>query len=198
MRLLHPFQKLTLPSKGVSWGLFWVILGGVTIAVIVMVQLWKQINEPEKQLGRSFYVLVILVAGIVGFMGTGRHIYRENALMTHRGMMAERTAAHWEAVRKAHENLLLPQVEGEEGSFLPGQNLFQTNCAICHAAATRLVGPSMVEVAPTYQGNHEALKQWIKNPGRKRMDYPAMTGFPHLTDKQLTDISDYVLQEEWN
>ena len=113
-------------------------------------------------------------------------------------MMAERTKAHWKAVKQAHENLLLPQVEGKEGSFLPGQNLFQTNCAVCHAATTRLVGPSMAEAAQIYRDNNEALKLWIKNPGRKRMDYPAMTGFPHLSDKQLTEISDYVLQKEWN
>jgi cytochrome c len=196
--IFGPLLFLTLPSKGVTWALFWVIMGGVTLAVIVMVQLWRLINTPEKQFENRFYVMVIMVAGIVGFMGTGRHIYRENALKTHREMMSERSAAHWEAVRLAHENLLLPEVEGQEGSFMPGQNLFQTNCAICHAAATRLVGPSMAEVTPDYLGNHEALKQWIKNPGRKRMDYPAMAGFPHLTEKQLTDISEYVLQEEWN
>ncbi len=196
--IFGPLLFLTLPSKGVTWGLFWVIMGGVTVAVIVLVQLWKLINQPEKQMGKRFYMLVILITGIIGFMGTGRHMYRENALKTHREMMAERTAAHWEAVMQAHENLLLPEVEGKEGSFMPGQNLFQTNCAICHAAATRLVGPSMAEVAPIYRDNNEALKQWIKNPGRKRMDYPAMTGFPHLTDKQLSDISEYVLQEAWN
>ena len=196
--IFGPLLFLTLPSKGVTWRLFWVIMGGVTVAVIVLVQLWKLINQPENQMGKRFYMLVILITGIIGFMGTGRHMYRENALKTHREMMAERTAAHWKAVMQAHENLLLPEVEGKEGSFMPGQNLFQTNCAICHAAATRLVGPSMAEVAPIYRDNNEALKQWIKNPGRKRMDYPAMTGFPHLTDKQLSDISEYVLQEAWN
>jgi cytochrome c1 len=30
------------------------------------------------------------------------------------------------------------------------------------------------------------------------MDYPAMTGFPNLTDQQLTDISNYVLETDWN
>jgi mono/diheme cytochrome c family protein len=29
------------------------------------------------------------------------------------------------------------------------------------------------------------------------MDYPPMAGFPHFTDKQLTDVANYVLQTDW-
>jgi cytochrome c len=125
-------------------------------------------------------------------------MYRESALKTHKTMMAERTTAHWAAVEKAHENLLMPSVETEDGTISPGEVLFKANCAVCHAANTRLVGPSMAESAPVYENNPEQLKEWIKTPGRKRMDYPAMTGFPNLTDQQLTDISEFVLKNEWN
>lgn len=195
--IFGPLLFLTLPSQGISWSLFWVIIAGVAIAVVVLVQLWKLLNDENEIIGRRFYIVTALFIAIVAFMGTGRHIYRENTLSTHKEMMSERTAAHWEMVRQAHENLLLPEIESEAGSFKPGQDLFQTNCAICHAANTRLVGPSMTEVVPLYRNDKDALKEWIKEPGRNRMDYPAMTGFPHLTDKQLTDISDYLLQEEW-
>jgi len=155
------------------------------------------INEVEKVPGKRFYLVLGLFSLLVAFMGTGRHMYREDALSTHKQMMAERTAYHWEQVSKAHENLLLPQVESEAGSFTPGQNIFETNCAICHAATTRLIGPAMTEAAPVYENNVEALKQWIKEPGRKRMDYPPMAGFPHFSDEQLTDVANYVLQTDW-
>ncbi len=196
--IFGPLLFLTLPSQGVTWTLFWVILGGVTIAVIVLVQLWKLINDEGPLTGKRFYLTVGLFAVLVAFMGTGRHVYRESALKTHKEMMAERTAAHWEAVRLAHENLLLPAVETETGIGNAGRNLFQTNCAVCHAAGTRLVGPPMAEVAPIYKNKIEELKQWIKAPGRKRMDYPAMAGFPHLSDAQLTQVAEYMLQEKWN
>ncbi len=196
--IFGPLLFLTLPSQGITWTLFWVILGGVTIAVIVMIQLWKLINDESNLLGKRFLVVAGLFALLVAFMGTGRHVYRESTLLTHKKMMAERTTAHWEAVRLAHENLLLPEAESEQGSSMPGQNLFQTNCAVCHAANTRLVGPAMAEVLPDYQNDPEGLKKWIKEPGRKRMDYPAMAGFPHFSDKQLTDIAEYLLQEAWN
>jgi cytochrome c len=195
--IFGPLLFLTLPAKGVTWGLFWVILAGATIAGIILYQLWKMINEVGKVPGKRFYIVLGLFTLLVAFMGTGRHMYRENAISTHKKMMAERTSVHWEEVRKAHENLLLPQVESETGSFTPGQDIFETNCAICHAPATRLIGPPMAEAALVYENNAEALKQWIKEPGRKRMDYPSMAGFPHFTEKQLSDVANYVLQTDW-
>ncbi|QGY48150.1 c-type cytochrome [Maribellus comscasis] len=195
--IFGPLLFLTLPTKGVTWGLFWVILAGVTVAVIILLQLWKVIKQNET-IGRRFYLILGLFTILVAFMGTGRHMYRESALKTHKTMMAERTAAHWGAVKKAHENVLMPSVETKEGAITPGEELFKNNCAVCHAANTRLVGPSMAEAAPVYDGNIEGLKQWIKKPGRKRMDYPAMTGFPNLSEQQLTDISNFVLQKDWN
>ena len=196
--IFGPLLFLTLPSKGISWNLFWVILAGVIIAVIVLVQLWKMANRSHIQLGKQFNVLIVLFVLLVLCMGTGRHMYRENALATHKGQMAERTRQHWEMVKKAHENLLLPETGLEEGEIMPGLHLFQVNCAICHSATTRLVGPPMAEVAPEYLGKNADLKSWIKKPGRKRMDYPQMTGFPQLNDQQLSDLAEYVINEEWN
>ena len=192
-----PLLFLTLPGKGVTWSLFWIISAGATAATIALFQLWKMLkrNEPT---GKQLYWVVGLFTVIVVLMATGRHLYRESALKTHKTMMVERTAAHWSAVEKAHKNLLMPSVETEKGTVSPGEVLFKTNCAVCHAAAVRLVGPSMAESAEVYRNNPEGLKKWIKQPGRKRMDYPAMTGFPQLTDEQLTDISKYVLEESWN
>lgn len=192
--IFGPLLFLTLPTKGITWGLFWVILGGVTVAVVILFQLWR-IMKREESIGKRFYVIVGLFTILIACMGTGRHMYRQSALKTHKTLMAERTAAHWEAVEKAHENVLMPSIETEEGTILPGENLFQTNCAVCHAANTRLVGPSMVEAASVYKNNINDLKQWIKEPGRKRMDYPAMVGFPQLNEQQLTDISNFILEK---
>ena len=195
--IFGPLLFLTLPTKGVTWGLFWVILGGVTVAIIVLVQLWK-LQKEDEIISKRFFVVIGLFALLVAFMGTGRHLYREGALKTHKELMAERTAAHWEAVKKAHENVLMPEVETKEGTVMPGEQLFQNNCSVCHAATTRLVGPPMTEASSIYENNIDGLKSWIKSPGRKRMDYPAMTGFPQLSDQQLTEVAQYVLQNSWD
>ena len=194
--IFGPLLLITLPSQGVTWGLLGVISGGVTVATIVIYQLWKLINEKKEIISRRFYVVVVLFFILVSFMGTGRHLYRENALTTHRQMMAERTAAHWEAVEKARNNELVPADETQT-LLSPGEQLYETNCSVCHAAAQRLVGPPLTEIVPIYENNLEALKQWIKEPGRKRMDYPPMAGFPNLNDQQLTNISNYLLQGKW-
>ena len=194
--IFGPLLFLTLPSHGVTWGLFWVISGGVTVASIVIFQLWKLINEKKEGLSSRFYWVVVLFTVLVGFMGTGRHLYRENALTTHKKMMAERTAAHWEAVKKAKNNNLTSAAE-TQASLSPGEQLFQTNCAVCHAAGQRLVGPPLTEIVPIYENNMQSLKQWIKDPGRKREDYPPMTGFPNLSDQQLTNIGNYLLKGNW-
>jgi cytochrome c len=166
------------------------------VASIVIYQLWKLINEKKEGLGRRFYFVVVLFTVLVGFMGTGRHLYRENALTTHKKMMAERTAAHWEAVEKAKNNNLMPAAETQT-ALSPGEQLFQTNCAVCHAVDQRLVGPPLTEIVPIYENKIDALKQWIKDPGRKREDYPPMTGFPNLSDQQLTNIGNYLLNKNW-
>lgn len=194
--IFGPLLFLTLPTHGVTWGLFLVISGGVIVASIVVYQLWKLINEKKEGLSGRFYWVVVLFTVLVGFMGTGRHMYRENALTTHKKMMAERTAAHWDAVEKAKNNDLVPAAEAT-ANLSPGAQLFENKCAVCHAANQRLVGPPLTEIVPIYENNMQALKEWIKDPGRKREDYPPMAGFPGLSDQQLTNIGNYLLKGSW-
>ncbi|MGQ8335094.1 c-type cytochrome [Sunxiuqinia sp. A32] len=195
--IFGPLLYLTLPSKGMSWSLFWVILGGALSALIGIYWMWRKMVKNEMGIDRKFWMIIASVVITILFMGTGRHIYRENALSTHKDLMAEKTKAHWENVEKAHQNLLVPKETLEAISSSPGQELFQSHCAVCHAANTRLVGPPMADLSPLYEGKQEDLNSWIKAPGRKRMDYPQMTGFPQLTDEQLSEISKFVLENDW-
>jgi cytochrome c len=56
--IFGPLLFLTLPAKGVTWGLFWVILAGATIAGIVLYQLWKMLNEGIQIPGKRFYLVL--------------------------------------------------------------------------------------------------------------------------------------------
>lgn len=194
--IFGPLLFLTLPAKGVNWLLFWMILAGVVVAIFVLLRLWKMMQSKDTSI-KPFYTLFALLALLVSFMATGRHIYRENALSTHKSLMAERTVLHWEEVKKAHAGVPMPDEAGVS-DINQGEQLFKTNCTVCHDGKRKLVGPPMAELSPIYDGNIEGLKNWIKKPGRKRMDYPPMTGFPQLTDEQLTHISTYVLEKDWD
>jgi cytochrome c len=79
-----------------------------------------------------------------------------------------------------------PRLKVKKLIALPGQNLFQTNCAVCACSKYPPGGAGYGRISTIYKNNLEGLKKWIKEPGRKRLDYPAMAGFPHLSDQQLT------------
>lgn len=186
-----PLLLLTLPAKGIAWDLMLVILAGVMVAVTAMILMWKEITGPEDALGRRFYLIAGILGSVVILMGTGRHLYRANALLAHQKAMKEVTEMHKEMVEQAKKDALKPKPAQQKLSM--GEQLFNDKCVVCHQMETRLVGPPVAEMIDIYQNDQETMKQWIKNPGRKRPDYPPMAGFPDLTDKQLTELADYIL-----
>lgn len=191
--LFGPLLFLTLPSKGVGWNLFWTILAGVSFAIPAMILMWYEITGPKETIGRHFVKVVALLTITVLFMGTGRHIYRANAIDPHRKLMAERTAEHKKLVQEA----ILEAEQGiqAQADLPPGEALFKNYCSVCHKINEKLVGPPVTEMIQIYGNDFSGFKKWVRSPGRKRMDFPAMTGFPQLTDKELEDLGDYIFNQ---
>ncbi len=191
--IFGPLLFLTLPSKGIDWNLFWVISLGVSFAIPALIFMWKEVTGPKETIGKHFIKVVALLTITVICMGTGRHIFRANALEPHQKLMAERTARHIEMVKQA-------TLEAEMGldaqaDLPPGEALFKQYCAVCHKINERLVGPPVTEMIEVYSADFDGFKKWVRKPGRKRMDYPAMTGFPQLTDQELSDLADYIFEQ---
>ena len=65
-------------------------------------------------------------------------------------------------------------------------------CAACHASEKDQPGPSLEEISKVYDNKADIIK-WIKTPGKKREKYPAMPGFPHMEQKDLELIAEYLL-----
>jgi cytochrome c len=86
--VLGPLNFLTLPWHAVSWGLFFIFLPGILLAIAAMVLMWRELRGPEEKLGRSYYIVVVILTLTVLFMGTGRQAYRAAALETHRAISA--------------------------------------------------------------------------------------------------------------
>ncbi|MNY62235.1 Cytochrome c6 [compost metagenome] len=75
-----------------------------------------------------------------------------------------------------------------------GKKVFSQYCASCHKIDEKLVGPPVFEMAKIYKGNVADLQKWIKNPGKKRPDYPQMPGFESQLDQQKLDqLAEYIL-----
>ncbi|TAH21184.1 MAG: hypothetical protein EAZ08_04070 [Cytophagales bacterium] len=73
-----------------------------------------------------------------------------------------------------------------------GKQVFQENCATCHALNEKLIGPTIKEMVQIYKGNPNAMIQWIKAPGKKRAGEP-MPAQSHLSERQLKLVTQYVL-----
>jgi cytochrome c len=84
--VLGPLNFLTLPWHAVSWGLFFIFLPGILLAIVAMVLMWRELRGPEEKLGRWYYIVVVILTLTVLFMGTARHMYRAAALETHRAI----------------------------------------------------------------------------------------------------------------
>lgn len=190
--LAGPILFVTLPPNGIGWNLIGIILCGTVLAAIVTWILWKEIAAPQETSALRFYTIVALLTGTVVFMASGRHIYRENAVSAHRAVMEAKTQTYVSLVGiaqwRASQGLGMP---GEE-NLSPGEKVFKNVCASCHMYDRRLVGPPLTEIAQDYPNNPDGIIQWVKKPGRKRMDYPPMPAI-QLSDSQYKAVAQYIL-----
>jgi cytochrome c len=194
--IVGPLVFLTLPRIGWSMG-FYVVLGiGITFALITLILLAKEINASDEVIGNSFKPIVILLSVTVLCMGTGRHMYREKALVGHTIDMQTKTAAYVVARDAAYTQMKLDEAAG--GIKLDGKALFGTICATCHALDKVLAAPALTEVASLYKDNPQGIVTWAKAPGRKRPQFAPMPAMGHVGEEKLTAIAQYILEATGN
>lgn len=195
--IIGPLVLLTLPTKGFDSKLILVILTGAAIALPAMWYMWRAVTGKEEDLDKHFGKVVIALSITVVFMGSGRHIYRANALAPHQRLVEVQTREFQRLSKEAREN---PQEEKTElqidstlGPVAKGAAIFKTNCSICHKESGKLVGPDIQEMVSIYLNNKTGLKEWIKEPGKKRPDYPQMPALAQLTDADREELANYIL-----
>lgn len=83
------------------------------------------------------------------------------------------------------------------GSALTAANtpaeVFQMNCAACHAVDHMLVGPSLVEISGIYRGNPDGFLKWCIQPQHKREGVIEMPSMAHLGEPVLRQLHAYIL-----
>lgn len=99
--IVGPIVIFTLPTQGVAANMLWVIFSGVGVAIFAMAYLWKEINASEATFGKHWRKITIAMTIVILFMGSGRHIYRANALAPHQKLVAQKTAAYEKLVKGA-------------------------------------------------------------------------------------------------
>lgn len=194
--LIGPIVLLTLPSKGMGWNLILVIVTGVAMALPAMWMMWKGLQDTKENIAKNFYKVVALMSVTVIFMGSGRQIYRANALEPHQKLVKLRT----EEFQKIRKEAIIKsrRAEAAENSADlsladKGKKVFNQNCAACHKPKEMLVGPPVTQMATIYKDNKADLINWIKKPGKKRPNAPQMPGFPQISDEDMNNLTEYIL-----
>jgi len=100
---LGPLNLFTLPWFAVTWGLGYIVITGVILALIAIYFMWRELKGPGEKLGRLFYPIALILTLVVLLMGTGRHIYRAVALAPHRQKMEQKTQKYLEMIRSLKE-----------------------------------------------------------------------------------------------
>lgn len=195
--LIGPLVLLTLPSKGLGWNLIIVIFTGAAIALPAMWMMWKGIQGDESTIDKDFKKVLVLMTITVVFMGSGRQVYRSNALEKHRELVKLKTEEFQQIKKEAIVKSKEAKAQEDTANLSiadKGKAVFNQYCAACHKIDAKLVGPPVLEMAKIYKGNIADLQKWIKNPGKKRPDYPQMPGFAsQLNQEQLDQLAEYIL-----
>lgn len=191
--LIGPVVLLTLPTQGISWRLVVTILAGAVFALPALYWIWKGITGKAEEIGKNYWKVTVMLTMTVILMGSGRHLYRATALEPHQKELAKRTEAFQKEVQKATAQANDPT---KQATVLadPGELVFKTKCSACHALDTKVVGPPVKEMVSIYQLNIDGLKNWIRQPGKKRPDYPQMPALG-LSEQEIKDVSAYILKQ---
>ncbi len=67
-------------------------------------------------------------------------------------------------------------------------------CTGCHSYSGRLIGPSIQQIQALYFDNPRGLADYLRQPIKKRDDYPEMPSQAYLGDETLDAVAKYVLQ----
>ena len=69
-------------------------------------------------------------------------------------------------------------------------------CSGCHSYTGRLIGPPVQTIQALYMDDPEGLAAYIKNPTKKRPDFPEMPPQGNLGDETLQAVAEYMLELE--
>jgi cytochrome c len=97
-----------------------------------------------------------------------------------------------------------PPATAQSTTVSPGEKLFnEKTCTTCHKPDTKLVGPSLKDIAAAYNGNKDGLKAFLKGEGKPIVDpsqesvmHPQIAITKALPAEQLDQITDFILSHK--
>jgi mono/diheme cytochrome c family protein len=175
------FELLTLPVLARSLATFLLPTISLLVALLLCLALCRRLLDRQGSNGKSQLAAVLFIFLLVGL---GDHLTREQVLAD--------GIAPWRQTSSVDPVALTAATPAKE-QLARGEQIFQERCALCHRFDSRLVGPPLNEVLPSYRGRFEALQQFIRQPVKRNPDYPAMPNLG-LQQEEASAVAAYLLQ----
>lgn len=97
-----------------------------------------------------------------------------------------------------------PSSTAQSTAVSPGEKLFtEKTCTTCHKPDTKLVGPSLKDIAAAYKDNKDGLKAFLKgeakpivDPSQESVMHPQIAITKALPTEQLDQMADFILSHK--
>lgn len=103
--IFGPVVLFSLPEVSQPIGKVIGMIGfGALVAMLMLFFMMIEVRRAPERIGRSFYTISVLMCIVILFMGSGRHLYRESAVMDHRELVKAKTTEYMKQVEDAAKN----------------------------------------------------------------------------------------------
>ena len=212
--LAGPLVFATLPAAGMNLRTMGAVACGVACAIPALWWLWQELNQPTSGAGRRYWHIIGAISLTVMFMVIGRHLYRAESLSLYQAQIAARTANYEQQVEEAKKGVFPQHAIAEKAAasappvtpasgytsplradkrFAQGDAIFHQVCFVCHAPATKLIGPPILEIATLYKDHPEGIAKWAQAPGPNKRPPLPMPPVVGKTMDELTAVGVYML-----
>ena len=167
--LAGPLLYFTLPGHGVSARMTKAVLSGVALGILLLWMLHKERRAASERVGARLGPIVVLFTSVVALMGTGRHLFREDATQWHRDRVAEKTADFIRMSAEARDAAANrgPSEEALSDPVQLGESTYAKTCAACHQPT----GLGLPGVFPPLAGS-----EWVNEGAPLRLIRIALHG----------------------
>jgi cytochrome c len=187
--IIGPLVLFTLPSQGITFTLLSFLGISILFIAYFLLLIYREFLIEKPIIGKNYARIVIVFTVVVAFMINIRHLYREQALSSHKATQQQKTQAFVEESAAA-------VIDTAIGKKIPvgekGKHAFEATCGGCHAMDKVLLGPPIKEIQLIYKGNPNGIISWAKAPGKKR-DGMSMPSMAHIADEELKAIAEWML-----
>jgi cytochrome c len=178
---------VTLPEIALSAGVFVFSSAVLVLSLAVCLTLFLSDGKGNGTPGGRvvFLFVLIFLAILLNDDAAVGNVYQDRIAF----LTMQKAAVTAEAGKEAHRE---EYASAERTEADAGRVVFEKICAGCHRFDIRVVGPPLNERVPTYGGDVEKLKAFIREPVKVNPGYPSMPELG-LPEKDIDAVARYLI-----